>query len=64
MTSPIRLLRHLLFMPWGNPAQQEKDVAAIEQELQSGKERVHAARLSVEKSQELRVTFAKLLERT
>jgi hypothetical protein len=64
MTSPIRLLRHLLFMPSGNPAQQEKDVAAIEQELRSGKERVRAARVPVEKSTELRATFAKLLERT
>ena len=64
MTSPIRLLRHLLLMPWGNPTQQEKDVAAIEQELQSGKERVRAARLSIENSQELRATCARLLERT
>jgi hypothetical protein len=37
MTSPIRLLRHFLLMPDGNPAQQEKDVVAIEQELRSGK---------------------------
>ena len=64
MTSPIRLLRHLLFMPCGNPAQQEKDVAAIEHELQSGKDQVRAARVSIEKSQELRATFARLLERT
>jgi hypothetical protein len=64
MTSPIRLLRHFLLMPDGNPAQQEKDVAAIEQELRSGKEQVRAARASIEKSQELRATFARLLERT
>jgi hypothetical protein len=64
VTSPIRLLRHLLFLPCGNPTQQEKDVAAIEQELRSGKDQVRAARLSIEKSHELRATFARLLERT
>jgi hypothetical protein len=51
-------------MPDGNPAQQEKDVAAIDRELRSGREQVRAARLSTEKSHELRATFAKLLERT
>ena len=64
MTSPIRLLRRLLLMPEGNPAQQEKDVAAVAQELRLGKEQVRAARVSIEKSQELRATFARLLERT
>lgn len=63
MTSPFRLLRHLLFMPCGNP-DQEKDVAAIELELRSGKEQVRAARVFIETSQELRATFARLLERT
>lgn len=64
MTSPMRLLRQVLFMPHGDPAQQEKDVAAVAQELQSGTERVRAARASIERSQELRETYGKLLERT
>lgn len=64
MTPAMRLLRHFLFMPCGNPAQQERDVVAIERELKSSTERVRAARLSIEKSQELGETYGKLLERT
>jgi hypothetical protein len=65
MTSPTKLfLRRLLFMPDGDPVQQEKDVAAVERELQSGKERVRAARMSIEQAQHLRETYRQLLERT
>lgn len=64
MTSKMRLLRQLLYMPDGDPAQQEKDVAAIERELQHGKERVREARLSIERAHDLRETYGRLLERT
>jgi hypothetical protein len=57
MTSPTRLLRYSLLMPDGTPDPQ--GVAPIERKLRSGKERVRPARASVEKSHELRATFAK-----
>ena len=64
MTAKMWLLRHLLFMPCGDPVQQEKDVAAVEQELRFGKERVRAARTSIEQAHQLRQTYDQLLERT
>lgn len=64
MTAKMRLLRQLLWMPEGDPAQQEKDVAAVARELQMGKELVRAARSSVENAQQLRETYQRLLERT
>lgn len=63
MTAKMRLLRHLLLMPEGDPVQQEKDVAAVARDLQSGKDMVRAARSSLERGQHLRDTFNRLLER-
>lgn len=64
MTSPMTFLRKFLFMPDGDLTQQDKDVAAVEQELKSGKDKIHAACASLEKARQLRATYNEVLERT
>ena len=64
MSTPMRFLRHLLFLPCGNPKQQDKDVRAVEHELKQGRERVKIARATIENAHKLRELMNEVLEKT
>lgn len=63
MTEPMRLLRTLLFLPSGNPSQQDRDVREVEAQLRHGHDRVRAARIEMNKSGELKKLFGEVLEK-